>query len=72
MHMYIETHTFTQYCSSLCDLLVCVLAEWSDPGSVSSVAAPYSRQVHLHPHRCSATTALPCVLLYLHHHQDCH
>ena len=72
MHMYIETHTFTQYYSSLCDLLACVLAEWSDPGSVSSVAAPYSRQVHLHPHRCSATTALPCVLLYLHHHQDCH
>ena len=72
MHMYIETHTFTQYYSSLCDLLACVLAEWSDPGSVSSVAAPYSRQVHLHPHHCSATTALPCVLLYLHHHQDCH
>ena len=70
--MYIETHTFTQYYSSLCDLLACVLAEWSDPGSVSSVAAPYSRQVHLHPHHCSATTALPCVLLYLHHHQDCH
>ena len=71
MHMYIETHTFTQYYSSLCDLLACVLAEWSDPGSVSSVATPYS-QVHLHPHHCSATTALPCVLLYLHHHQDCH